>query len=162
MSPDVEVLINRLIENIEVAFADTPYPGENIGDDTEVGRFVGKKWKDVTVEDVNSNDYLPFFKLEALRYYLPSYLITILSHPDLRLDIRLALIRFFDPGENWKIGQAVPLARLFSQPERTAIALFFENYKQVFPPSQGEPFSSVEKKRREVLARTIESWRQYD
>ena len=153
--------ISKLVKQIENAFADTPYPGKNIGDDGEVGRFIGKRWKDVTREDINSNDHLSFFTLDALRYYLPAYLIGVLRNPDLRLDIRLALIKFFDPGEDWKSNKPELLSKIFSEPEKAAIRSFFENYKQLFLLSKDEPFSSVEKKRREALARTIEYWQYY-
>ncbi|MBI4801750.1 MAG: hypothetical protein HY796_04410 [Elusimicrobia bacterium] len=81
----------RLKEKIEAAFADVPYPGDNnlvetrIPEDLDaVKYFRGVKWqdwKDKPAEFLNSkaNDYSFFLSPAAFRYYLPLYMILVLT-----------------------------------------------------------------------------------
>jgi len=81
----------ELITEIEAAFADVPYPGDDrivvpCRGDTEVEEyreaFRGKHWREMTsawlVWQFNA---IHFFADEALRFFLPGYMIATISDP---------------------------------------------------------------------------------
>ncbi len=78
----------QVIQAIESAFADVPYPGDrNIGSDPDYwecaeinGHFGGRHWKDVPrdILQYHQHDH-PFFSPAGMHYYLPTYLIAALD-----------------------------------------------------------------------------------
>jgi hypothetical protein len=77
--------LDALKREIEEAFADVPYPGDDrIIDhpDWEAEEllecFRGKHWKDLTHEDLFQNS-LTFVDLDAYTFYLPAYLFAALD-----------------------------------------------------------------------------------
>jgi hypothetical protein len=76
--------LQRLKDEIERAFRDIPYPGDdNIAfnkrdEDLErLAEFKGKHWKDLTFEFLVPSHYssMTFFTTEAFQFYLPAYLV---------------------------------------------------------------------------------------
>lgn len=75
---------------IREAFAETPYPGDDIlvvakpGEDPECDQiaenFRGKSWQEVSVDMIgNFADSLPLFTSQAFRYYMPAYMLASLT-----------------------------------------------------------------------------------
>jgi hypothetical protein len=80
--------MRRLLDEIESAFADTPYPGDNSlcgsdqGDEPAESAldFRGVHWQNVHPELLAANyTSLSFLTAEGFRYYLPAYLAAELS-----------------------------------------------------------------------------------
>jgi hypothetical protein len=82
-----------LVEQIEKAFADVPYPGDNniansyhgtvfCHDCAELARsFQGEDWRTVSLEKlIKYRDSIPSFKPEAFRFFLPAYMIATVLH----------------------------------------------------------------------------------
>jgi hypothetical protein len=162
-----EELVEKLIQQIQDAFRNTPYPGDNqVGDDTEVYRFIGKRWQDVSVEDIDTVTNLHFFTPEGQRYYIPAYLIAVLIHPNLRINIREGIIRGLAPILNpeWK-SERITIYEIFSPEERAAIRLFFESYEMLFPFPDIKNLTPIEKnfteEDRRALQIAIEYWQMY-
>src|SRR5215203_4936125 len=91
-----EELRQRVAKQIEEAFADTPYPGDdNIGwgcgseGDYLEKAFQGKLWKELSLELIlEHRDQLPCTTPEGFRYYLPAWMLTVLFHYEVkRVDI---------------------------------------------------------------------------
>ena len=76
--------IDVLIHKIRQVFSKTRKPSTSriSRDNDELKGIIGKKWTDLTVDDVNHYSYMGFLTREALRYYLPAYLTKALEHPD--------------------------------------------------------------------------------
>jgi len=81
--------LQRLKDEIEGAFRDMPYPGDdniaaNKRDECEEGlaAFKGKHWKDITFEFLvpNLKSSATFFTPEAYRFYLPAYLMVVAEY----------------------------------------------------------------------------------
>jgi hypothetical protein len=85
-----DVLLDAALQSIQDAFADTPYPGDNNlinypaqGDEPLEVReiFIGKKWQEITVEDIGVNypAHLSFLSARGFCYYLPAYLSVLIA-----------------------------------------------------------------------------------
>jgi hypothetical protein len=89
--------LEALKQEIEAAFADVPYPGDehiaysNIDFDGSrlAAAFKGKHWKELTPDEMHWNE-MAFLSREGLHYYLPAYLLASLEDHDgtLNEDIR--------------------------------------------------------------------------
>lgn len=80
--------LERLKQQIEQAFADVPYPGdENIGADpydwecAELNQHLrGRHWRDIPRDILQYHQHdLPFFSTAGLHYYLPTYMLAALD-----------------------------------------------------------------------------------
>jgi hypothetical protein len=87
----------NLIERVRAAFADNQYPGDeklvydNTGFHADVAEsansFRSQDWKTIPLDVlVSQRDSLSFLTPEAYHYFLPSFIIAILSH-DEKLDV---------------------------------------------------------------------------
>jgi hypothetical protein len=81
---------DELIQEIEEAFADVQYPGDEFimfhpthSEAVSVRpHFEGKHWKDLIDPDfLRRNRQLRSFSLDGLRFYLPAYLIGAVRYP---------------------------------------------------------------------------------
>jgi uncharacterized protein DUF6714 len=78
--------IETLKQEIEAAFTDVPYPGDdriaysNIDFDGSrlAAAFKGKHWKELTPHDLHWNE-MTFLSREGFQYYLPAYLFASLE-----------------------------------------------------------------------------------
>jgi len=78
-----------VVQQISEAFADVPYPGDHplvcepVWSEGEVtNAFRGRDWHDVDVVTLWTNrEALSFFTPQALRFYLPAFMIASLLHP---------------------------------------------------------------------------------
>ena len=157
----------ELAKKIRLAFKKVEHPERKIGDKEEMRDWLDKRWKDVTADDLNRNDTLIFFSGQALRYYLPVYLFTILEQPTrVSSHIRETLIR--------ELGES-PVANLsfcktFSDAQKQVILEFLEGFTEFFPfqtEAEIQKFSkglqhlarkNIEKQQ-EKLKRAIEFWK---
>ncbi|MHC4692285.1 MAG: DUF6714 family protein [Planctomycetota bacterium] len=86
---DRDERLQRLKDEIEGAFRDIPYPGDdniaaNKRDEYEEGlaEFKGKHWKDITFEFLvpYHKSSAHFLTPEAYRFYLPAYLMVVAEY----------------------------------------------------------------------------------
>jgi hypothetical protein len=81
----------EVVQLIEAAWADAQYPGDsriafnpesNFDEVIKINRgFRGKHWREISLETLIANrDYLSFFSLEGLHFYLPAYMIASILH----------------------------------------------------------------------------------
>ncbi len=78
-----EVRRQQLIREVEVAFAESIYPGDDLGYEDEIGVFVGRNWRELSAEFVLSRSQdLFFFNVKGLCYFLPAFLIAWLRDTD--------------------------------------------------------------------------------
>jgi hypothetical protein len=82
-----------VIQQIESAFGDVPYPGdesitpEHQPDDVDyvdvANAFRGRHWRDITAEWLTKQGrQVSFLSVKAFVFFLPGYMIAFLSHPD--------------------------------------------------------------------------------
>lgn len=80
-------LTEQIARQIEAAFANTPYPGdENISNHEREDLdedFKGKHWRDIPPKSLFAHrSDLGFFTTEAFRFYLPAFVLGVLRHFD--------------------------------------------------------------------------------
>lgn len=124
----------QLVQQIEDAFSDVEYPGdERIVITTEyfdnlkvLLDFKGKHWKEITTEMILQHRFdLSRFTPEAFRFYLPAYLISSLIAED-RGEIIIHVVWNLDPQEEQGNFRDEFLARVegLSSKQKTAIKAF--------------------------------------
>lgn len=160
-------LANELVQSIKDAFLDTPYPGDSrVGDESEVGEFVGKRWQDITSDNLQSVTNPHFFTKEGRRYYAPAYMVGALEHPELHFSVREGIIRGLAPvnDPDWK-NRNITIHEIFSPDERLVIRSFFESYERLFPFPDNENLTAIGKKQteedRRALQVAIEYWQEH-
>jgi hypothetical protein len=91
LPPVITPAKKQLIDRIEKAWKDVPYPGDDqiftpkSYDDEDVTRyFSGTSWKGHTVQDLraHSSAISSFFTPAAYHYWLPAFLIAAVEDPD--------------------------------------------------------------------------------
>ncbi len=112
--------MNALIPKIELAFSDVTYPGDEDLTDSTYGEepaalvedFRGKvNWQDLTAEFLDQapdgwGSALSFFSNNALRFYLPAYLIADIRGQLKTSDPAIRLCMFLTPqGEKQKVAK---------------------------------------------------------
>ena len=88
MTDQIDVLRQNVAKQIEEAFADTPYPGDNnIGwgcgsEGKEFEEVVrGKHWKDLTLDFIiKHRSNIHCMTTDGFRFYLPAFLLAIVWH----------------------------------------------------------------------------------
>ncbi len=96
-----------LVQVIADAFAGLNPPSDDqllhpdCMDDVDIAPFYGgSRWQDVPSEMVVYNYAAPFsFSPEAFQYYLPTYLIWTLNHPDSAEIAGESILRALNPGD---------------------------------------------------------------
>lgn len=124
---------NELKQEIEAAFAEVQYPGdeniyaEGVEDpdiEKRVLRFKGTHWHEVDSEVLRGlRDGFVFFTPEAFRFYLPAFLIEYINDPDENVVNSLAFALSFARRDNLK---------LYSSQQIKAINSFLR-YMQKYP-----------------------------
>lgn len=89
---DEDDLLRRdIAHEVEEAFADVPYPGDDkllrysfsVDNDTVLESFRGKHWKEISPEELQLNEaHLSLFSPEAFCFFLPSFMVGALLHPE--------------------------------------------------------------------------------
>jgi hypothetical protein len=157
-------------QKISEAFQSSIYPIKNIGNPYEVKAFVGKKWQEVTVADINTNHSLFFFSDAGLQYFLPAYLIAVLRYPEQVVpDVQYNLLQ--DLG---RLDESIVMkdrdrkvCEGFTDIQKLTIIEFLEKYEQMFPfVSQSELeeaesaiFEQEKADIRRLLQKAIDYWK---
>ena len=128
----------KLILEIRRAFKNVAFPGDKsnkVGNWWEISRLLGKKWQDVSVEDVNINSGLHFLTAKGLRYYLPAYLIAILTNPEqVNGNVRESVLDVLSPSETTNNKRLETLiATNFSSAQKQVIYEFLKVFDQLYP-----------------------------
>lgn len=126
----------KLIELIGAAFFDAKYPNDdNIGR-YEVRHFIGKHWREVSIEQIQYVVFdLAMFSPEGFRYFLPGLLIHILSHPDPGDPLPDNIIWMLSPPKP-DDGFTTWFAKMvseFTPQQREAVNAFVSSYKELNP-----------------------------
>jgi len=116
-----------LREEIELAFTDTPYPGDdNIAGPNDEGTleyFSGKTWKGHSARELRKHSSsLYFLTPDAFRYFLPAYMVAAVEQPDEADIISLTIALEFS---RWRFDRQCQ--ELFTKPELRAIVRFFDD-----------------------------------
>jgi len=142
-----------LADQIEKAFGPEQYPGDNrlakgsSMEATEVSTFLrGRRWQDLSVEELTRNhESLFFMTADAVRYYIPAFLIASVRHYDDSDQIPSTLVFFLNPcAMNDPHYQSRFRERfgLLNDSERNAIKAFLEHLRDThsedFPSSSGK------------------------
>ena len=127
MPNDFDEKAELLIREIEGAFADVPYPGDdNISvptydDEGTAEYFAGRTQKGHTAKDLRSHSSaLSFFTLDAFHYFLSAYVIAVLRELEEADIIYEALISQFNYADSDRIVQCL------SASQRQAMIRYFE------------------------------------
>jgi hypothetical protein len=97
--------IEEVVERIETGFGEGKYPGDDhltqgsSMEDVEVRDFLrGRRWQDLSVGELARNHASLFFMTsEAIRYYLPAFLIASVRHYDDSDQIPSSLLFLLNP-----------------------------------------------------------------
>ena len=160
-------LREQVAKQIEEAFADTPYPGdENISPEVYEGEKLtadlkGKHWRDIPLESIfyHKGD-LPFFTDAGFRFYLPVFLLAMLRHRAKVDTLPIGLLTKLAPPQefvwrrDWKSMKKtgsfeeyfaqlrrdfLKRMRAFSPKECAAVLAFLEAFGQLFPNDISDP-----------------------
>ena len=151
----------RVAAQIEDAFAQTPYPGDDkiAKPDTDgaslTRAFWGKNWRDVQLTTLsNYHVDLPLMTPEAFRYYVPAFMLATmfyyhhvstlpmglmhsLTPPDPTL-LQKYLDKKTDPLKHSQITDFLNRVGAFTTTEKAAIRAFLENYTKWQPDARSE------------------------
>lgn len=122
----------ELIQKIEVAFADVPYPGDdNIGIHLEGEAYVGKTdWRKIPLDFLlGYGTTLLDLTPEAVQFYLPAFMCATLHHPEVFHPSDVVIYRL-TPNEYGFVEEMVPL---FTTSQKSAVVEFLELYPVLFP-----------------------------
>ncbi|MEO8393155.1 MAG: DUF6714 family protein [Chloroflexota bacterium] len=86
---EIEQIKQKAVAQIEAAFADTPPPKAetyvivNYACEFLTRNFTGKHWGEITGDLLfKQRECLSYLTPEAFRFYIPSYMLAVLLHPD--------------------------------------------------------------------------------
>jgi hypothetical protein len=153
----------ELLIRIKRALKRVPFPDRKIGIKEELQDFLGKRWQEITVEDIMGNSEFYLFNQAGFVYYLPAYLTMILKHPETDTSyIRRTLM------EVLALKPIAPdLCGWFSPEQRSVILEFFVHYLDFFPfrartdlhPHIARRVEQQQKERLAELQAAIDYWR---
>lgn len=159
----MDVQREELVKRIRKAFKNMPVP-EKIGDKLELKNIRGKRWQDITPEDLNYIDSVLYFTKKGLHYYLPAYLVNILEHPaDVTSSVTDILFRDI---VSYDGTYKARLCDEFTSEQKGVILEFLKLYEHFFPlPSRTEANSKFyyliereKQNRHQHIQAAIEYW----
>jgi len=168
MTDDEEALRQQVARQIEVAFADTLYPDDNniakgIPDEArelEQG-LRGYHWRNLTLELMYKyRNHIPNLTSDALRFYLPSFMLATINHYDEIDTLSDNLLSILSPpedqDEDW---QSYFLERTssFNRVEQDAIVAFLEMYLDIHREDLG--YGKWENEFQTMLPKAVTFWR---
>ncbi len=142
-----DTLQQRVARQIELAFSDTPYPGDTAitaGDDESLAAALrGQKWQDVSHELLYRFRWDMFlFTPEGFRYFAPAMMrAALLKHDDIGT-VTDNLIFCLTPQSQEQINNYVAgeyndyfsrRAAAFNTTEKTAVLTFLDTFAAVYP-----------------------------
>jgi hypothetical protein len=129
-----------LAEQIKIAFKDAPYPTDGPITYEREEDFVGKHWSEISIEAIlRHRDSLAAFSDGAWRYFLPTFLIAVVLHPDKVDTLSSGILYYLYPPEPYnKLEEFLRIiferrVLAFNSAEKQAITAFLEAYKDLFP-----------------------------
>lgn len=159
-----EEVSQKIVRQIEEAFADTPYPGDsNIGwgcgwEGKEFERVLrGKHWKELSLEIIFTHrDELPCTTPEGFRFYLPAFMLATLLHYDEIDTLSGNLISSLSPDNGDLYEHSLKHLSKFARDEQVAILAFLKSYLKLHPGDYGldSPVYGP------ILEKGIEFWEQ--
>jgi hypothetical protein len=133
--------LHALKEQIEQAFADVPYPGDDhIIDDPHdwecidlLACFKGKHWKELSHEDLFQNS-LSFVGIDAFAFYLPAYLFASLASYKHLISHVVYGLCLLDDSEliEWQVRRFDRLSRIQKQAVRSFLEYMRDENAQYF------------------------------
>jgi Uma2 family endonuclease len=156
-----EAIRQRVVKQIEEAFAGRPYPGDN-----NIGIYgyridyalQGKHWKEISLDTIfHERGELHFIKSEAYRFYLPAFMIACVLHYDDVDTLPGNLIGHLSPRESDSSFDDYFLRKNseFNRAEQEAILAFLESYLMLHP----EEYPTDDLIYRPMLDSGIEYWK---
>ncbi len=139
--------INSFTQMVHAAFGDTSYPENNlvqsgtnpnyVGEEISIIKhFTGKRWQEITLESLIANrDCISWFTVEAYRYYLPAYMIAVITHfheVDVLSNNTLYHLTPPDEHETWKT-EFITTSKGFTQAQKSVIQNFIALYARLSP-----------------------------
>jgi hypothetical protein len=150
----------NLAEKVRAAFSDMRKPKDNKvrRDNDELPEIIGKKWEEVSVEDINKCSTLAFFTREGLRNYLPAYLIAATVYSD-EIGCPMLIIYALTPSSdaNWTDQMFAD----FTSQQKSVIREFFEMYDMLYPVSDSMVNHRVVLEEQKWISRGKSYWQQY-
>ncbi len=161
-----DTLQQRVVRHIELAFAETPYPREQMitgGDgDSLVATLNGQRWQDVSHETLYRFRWDMFLlSPSGFRYFAPAMMRAALLHHDKIGTMTDNLIFCLTPQSEEQINNYVAgeyndyfsrRAAAFNTAEKTAILTFLDTFAAVYP--MGYLLYDID-----LVGKTIEFWR---
>jgi hypothetical protein len=137
---EYDVRVREIVRDIEVAFADAPYPGDdNINLSERFGAaedmircFKGRHWTEISPEELSSERFAIFyFTPEAFRFFLPAYMranLLVLEVMDTAWEFTFGCLA--PPEEGDTEGNAWFMARMekLTPAERAAVRAYVDLY----------------------------------
>lgn len=128
--------INNLISQIRKAFSNTQYPGDTkigYGEKYEIKQFIGKKWQDLSLEELYTDQFPHRFTPKGLQYFMPAFLIAILSDPTDWRSKELAekLIYSFIPSGSVAELPSKPRKTIYTKQQLVIMIDFIKAYKNL-------------------------------
>lgn len=153
MSEDLRA---RIEQQIESAFADTPYPGDDlIGKSTAddvVRAFRGTHWRDLPLKQII--DYgmdLQALTPEGFRFYLPAFLLALLRYYGQVNTLPISLMHSLAPPDptlylkyqekqspHNSVSDFLSRVSVFTLREKAAIREFLLSYRKLYPEATRE------------------------
>lgn len=125
-----------LRRRLEAAFADVPYPGDGNIAPHECGECAGMRkalqgthwrdWVEKPVMEVRRQAELPLLSAEALRFFLPAFLMAVLRDPDGAQWIFEQFLYALDPEETKRPKRMLEFLKLLSEEQRAALLSFID------------------------------------
>lgn len=154
-------LRESVAQKIDDAFADVPYPGDDHickkgSDGAELTKALrGVHWRDLEIATIASHHVdMPLLTPEAFRFYLPAFMLALMSHYQHAGTLPMSLLhnlmppdsgsleKFMDnatdPSKQGRVGDFLNRLIAFSPKEKAAIRLFVETYDKWCPKLRGE------------------------
>ncbi len=126
--------IKKLISQIRKSFSNTEYPGDTKigrGEKYEIERFIGKKWQDLSLEELFTDQFPQRFTPKGVQYFMPAFLTAILSNPtDWRSkELAKAIINSFTPHSSVSELPNKPPRPIFTKQQMVVMLEFIKIYK---------------------------------
>jgi len=126
-----------LVHRIEAAFEHTSLPLDaeismpTYDDEGTAAYFRGKTWRGHTARQLRRLDFsLTVMTAEAFAYFLPAYMLADIKQPEDADTISEALLFHLSPNIAANEQRCRRIVTLLSQPQREAVAEYFEHVRQ--------------------------------
>lgn len=128
--------IKNLISKIRKAFSNTQYPGDTKigeGEEYEFKQFIGKKWQDLSLEELFTDQFPQRFTPKGMQYFMPAFLIAILSESTNWRSQELAkgIITSLTPHQSVIQNPSTPPKTVYTKQQLSVIIEFVKMYQSL-------------------------------